>query len=150
MNNNASVHHATGHLLGLSNRGLVLLGSRCRACDEHYFPATSSCTYCCGTEMISCELGDQGTLWSWTVQGFQPKPPYNGGETAENFQPYGIGYIEMPSGIKVESRLTVADPSKLIIGMPMRLVEFDYGSGGNGSILRTFAFAPCNPTEEFN
>ncbi|WP_150302629.1 Zn-ribbon domain-containing OB-fold protein [Pseudomonas saliphila] len=147
MNSHATVHHATQHLLRSSEKGLVLLGSRCQACAEHYFPSADSCTRCAATDMLACELGARGVLWSWTVQAFQPKSPYNGGEAAEDFQPYGVGYIEMPSGIKVESRLTVADPARLRIGMPMHLVEADYG-GGADTVLRTFAFAPSNPAKE--
>ncbi|MEH6386816.1 MULTISPECIES: Zn-ribbon domain-containing OB-fold protein [Pseudomonas] len=147
MNDNVSVHHATRHLLNTSEQGLVLLGSRCVTCHEYYFPATDSCTRCCGSQMAVCELGSQGTLWSWTVQAFQPKSPYNGGEAPEDFEAYGVGYIEMPSGIRIESRLTISDPTKLTIGMPMHLVEADYGKSAD-AVLRTFAFTPSNPTEE--
>lgn len=142
MSGNLSVEHVTGHLLGRNGTGPVLLGSRCQSCGESYFPATSSCTRCCGTALTDCVLGDQGTLWSWTVQDFLPKSPYNSGESSDSFRPYGVGYIELPCGLKVESRLTCADPQQLQIGMPMQLVEIDYGQDA-GRQLRTFAFAPA-------
>lgn len=142
MSGSLSMQHVTGHLLGRSEAGPVLLGSRCQSCGEHYFPATSSCTRCCGTELGECVLGNRGELWSWTVQGFLPKSPYNSGESSEGFQPYGVGYVQLSCGLKVESRLTCADPQQLQIGMPMQLVEVDYGQK-EGHLLRTFAFAPA-------
>ncbi|MOA60130.1 hypothetical protein D3C78_1849350 [compost metagenome] len=48
----------------------------------------------------------------------------------------------MPCGVKVESRLTVADPQQLRIGMPMELTLVRYGRTAAGEPLHTFAFAP--------
>lgn len=147
MGSSQSIEHVTGHLLGRTEAGPSLLGSNCRSCGEYYFPVTGSCTRCCGTELRECELGSEGVLWSWTVQGFLPKEPYNSGESVENFNPYGVGYIQLPCGLKVESRLTCADPQQLQIGMRMQLVEVDYGQS-DGRLLRTFAFAPASSQQE--
>ena len=98
-----------------------LVGSRCDECGEVYFPATDSCTRCTATRMSAHDLGHRGTLWSWTIQGFLPKAPYNGGETPESFRPYGVGYVELPGEVRVEARLTESDPSELEIGMEMEL-----------------------------
>lgn len=122
-----------------------LLGSRCDDCGEVYFPVATSCTRCTSTRMSRVDLGSSGTLWSWTIQGFLPKAPYNSGETPETFQPYGVGYVEMASGIKVESRLTVADPAVLTIGMPLELTLIPYRVTGEGSEVSTFAFRPATP-----
>lgn len=121
-----------------------LVGSRCDECGEVYFPATDSCTRCTATRMSPHDLGHRGTLWSWTIQGFLPKAPYNSGETPETFRPYGVGYVEMESGIKVESRLTVADEALLQIGMPLELTLIPYRTTGEGdeSEVFTFAFRP--------
>lgn len=132
---------ATAHLLKTTPDGIELLGSQCNHCGEVYFPKTNSCTACCREDTREYSLGNSGVLWSWTVQSFLPKAPYNSGETPENFTPYGVGYIQMSSGVKVESRLTVADPKVLKIGMPMRLIVIQYGTG---QLLSTYAFAPCS------
>jgi uncharacterized OB-fold protein len=123
-------------------QGWTLMGSRCTACGEIFFPVQRSCTRCCGTELDSYDLGDRGTLWSWTIQGFQPKPPYDGGTGETTFQPYGVGYIQMPAQLKVESRLTINDPSQLKIGMPMQLTLDPYLRSGEGHEVVTFAFMP--------
>jgi uncharacterized OB-fold protein len=119
-----------------------LLGSRCTSCGEQYFPASPGCTRCCSMQMEPVELGDRGTLWAFTTQGFLPKAPYDGGQQADTFKPYGVGYVEMPSGVKVESRLTVGDAERLKVGMPMHLVIEAYGAAADGTSLGCYAFAP--------
>jgi uncharacterized OB-fold protein len=90
-------------------------------------------------------LGRRGTLWSYTVQRFQPKEPYAG---PEPFEPYGVGYVELPDGVIVESRLTTADPDELEIGAPMELVIEPFSTRTDGTQTMTFAFAPAADAEE--
>ena len=116
-----------------------LIGSRCRTCGTTTFPAQGSCPRCCGEDMEQRELSRRGTLWSYTVQGFQPKEPYAG---PQEFVPYGVGYVELPNDVIVESRLTVADPEQLEIGMPMELVIETFRREPDGTDVVTFAFAP--------
>ncbi|BAL24582.1 Zn-ribbon domain-containing OB-fold protein [Azoarcus sp. KH32C] len=136
---------ACGHLVQFRSDGPSLLGSRCRRCDELYFPAARSCTRCSGNDLEAWPLGSEGLLWSWTIQGYLPKAPYDSGETDADFTPYGVGYVEMPSGIKVESRLTVADPAALRIGMRMALTLEPYRVAPDGEPIFTYAFAPALP-----
>jgi uncharacterized OB-fold protein len=131
------------HLLRLDGVRPVLAGNRCSACGEVYFPAARGCTRCCGTQLDPFDLGHHGRLWSWTVQAFCPKPPYDGAETEADFQPYGVGYVEMACGVKVESRLTLADPARLRIGMAMELTLQPYRRHADGTALHTHAFAPA-------
>ena len=132
---------ASPNLIRFEGETPHLIGSRCDECGEVYFPATDSCTRCTATRMSSFDLGRHGTLWSWTIQGFLPKAPYDSGETPETFQPYGVGYVEMESGIKVESRLTLADEAQLRIGMPLELTLIPYRTSSDGEV-HTFAFRP--------
>ena len=75
--------------------------------------------------------------------GFPPKaPPYLGEADPEKFEAYGVGYIELPGQLKVESRLTISDPSLLKIGMKMKIVPEPIGQDDEGNELVTFAFAP--------
>lgn len=139
---------ACAHLLDLRDGRTSLVGSRCCRCDEVYFPATAGCTRCLSTDLQPFDIGSEGTLWSWTIQDFLPKAPYNSGETEADFEPYGVGYVEMPSGIKIESRLTVADPGRLQIGMPMRLALAKYGHTMHGEPIFTFVFSPLQAATE--
>jgi uncharacterized OB-fold protein len=135
------------HLLHLTGTRPTLLGSRCAACGELYFPAARGCTRCCGTQLEPFDLGRRGTLWSWTVQDFCPKPPYDGAASDADFRPYGVGYVELEGGLKVESRLTLADPARLRIGMPMELTLEPYRRDADGTLLHTYAFRPVDAEE---
>ena len=88
-------------------------------------------------------LSTRGTLWTWTIQGFLPKtPPYAGTETLETFKPYGVGYVELPGEIVVETRLTESDPDKLKIGMEMEMVIVPFKEDEEGNEIMTFMFKP--------
>jgi uncharacterized OB-fold protein len=117
-----------------------LIGSTCPACGTTTFPAQRTCPRCTGDGMEETLLHRTGTLWSYTVQGFRPpSPPYDG---PEEFEPYGVGYIELPGQVIVEARLTENDPDRLEIGMRMELVVVPYRRDGAGDNVLTFAFRP--------
>jgi uncharacterized OB-fold protein len=137
---NQQARLACPHLVAAVGRTLQLVGSRCTRCGEIYFPSCQACTRCSHTLFEVHPLGASGILWSWTVQGFLPKSPYNSGETEATFKPYGVGYVEMPSGIKIESRLIADDIRRLQIGMPMQLTLENYRTDEQGQIWSTFAF----------
>src|SRR5207244_12716509 len=105
-------------------------GSRGDACGVVTFPSRASRPSCTSTDVRDAELSSRGTLWTWTIQRFRPKsPPYAGRDTPETFEPYGVGYVELAGEVRVESRLTVNDPQRLRIGMPMQLVIVPFGEG---------------------
>jgi uncharacterized OB-fold protein len=107
----------------------ALLGSECAQCGTVTFPRQGACPRCTSTDVSDRRLSRRGTLWSWTVQRFRPKsPPYTGPEA---FEPYGVGYIELPGEVRVEARLTEFEG--LEIGMEMELTMIPEA---------TFAFRP--------
>ena len=55
--------------------------------------------------------------------------------TAE-FEPYGVGYVELPGEVRVEARLTESTPSACASGWPMELTLL--AAPGGGTV--TFAF----------
>jgi uncharacterized OB-fold protein len=83
-------------------------------------------------------LPRRGTLWTWTTQGFEPpSPPYRPESDGGEFEPYAVGYVELPGFLRVEGRLTESRPERLRIGMPMEVVAVTRGD------RVTFAFAPA-------
>ena len=70
-----------------------------------------------------------------------PSPPYTGA-TGDAFVPFGIGYVELPGEVKVEARLTEADPERLREGMEMELVVVPFRTDDKGNEVVTFAFRP--------
>jgi uncharacterized OB-fold protein len=120
----------------------ALLGSRCKNCGIATFPVADSCLACSSQDMEREELPGRGTLWTWTVQQFMPKTPYNSGETMETFKPYGVGYLELPGGVRVAGRLTENDPEKIKIGMEMDVVFEPFRTEENGDEVINFFFKP--------
>ncbi len=124
-----------------------LLGSRCRQCGEATFPAQNDCRSCSGRETDVVTLGSRGTLWTWTIQSFMPKSPYHSDETPETFKPYGVGYVEMPGGVRVEARLIPNQREELHIGMPMQLEIIPFRTDEDGNQIMTFCFRALEENE---
>jgi uncharacterized OB-fold protein len=87
------------------------------------------------------ELGRDGILWSWTVQRFAPKQPYDGAVGAD-FRPFAVGYVEIPGEIIVESRLVGVAFDQLRLGLPLRLTTETYRVDPDGTGILTYAFEP--------
>lgn len=115
--------------------GPALLGSRCADCGAHTFPRQGGCPRCTGETMAEVALAREGVLWSWTIQGFRPKPPYTGTDDH-----YGVGYVELPGQLIVAARLVEDDPAKLAIGMPVELTFVPFREDADGRPVYTFAF----------
>jgi uncharacterized OB-fold protein len=123
----------------------LLLGAQCGECAAYAFPSQGSCPRC-SAEMKSVELSPTGTVWTWTSQEFLPKaPPYAGEETAETFQPYYVGYVELEGQLRVESRLVGFADEHPRIGQQVELVVLPFRTDEDGCEVMSYAFAP---TEE--
>ena len=110
-----------------------LLGGFCKECNRKYFPRPKYCCACLGP-VKECDLGSDGTIYSFTV--VRTKPPWG------LPQPYSAGYIDLASGLRIYCLLDPAAIDQLQIGMPVRLAVEPLGNDVNGSpCLRPF-FAP--------
>lgn len=83
-----------------------------------------------------------GPLWSWTMQRFAPKSPYDG-PVGEAFQPYAVAYVQLGDKLIVEGRVTLGAHLPLQIGQPMRVVREVYAHTPDGQSVETYAFAPA-------
>ena len=120
-----------------------LIGSRCDDCGTVTFPVQSRCPRCSTTTMSDLELPTEGTLVSWTTQGFPPAVDYMEDPTGASFEPFGVGLVQLGDVVKVESRLTVSDPDQLDFGMPVELRIVPFYTNAAGEEIVTFAFAPA-------
>lgn len=119
--------------------GVRLIGSRCRNCGTATFPSQASCAKCTSLDVVDELLPSTGLLWSWTVQRFRPKsPPYTG---STEFEPFGVGYVELPGACRVESRLVGTPLDRLVIGLEMEVTTMTV-LGRDDAEVTTFAFAP--------
>ena len=134
----AGLNPVAGGLIAGTPGAPQLIGSRCRTCGTVAFPRQSSCQACMSVDVDEHLLARRGPLWTWTIQCFPPKsPPYSG--SAEDFEPYGVGYVELGGEVRVEGLLTEADPARLTIGMEMELTLVP--APGQPELV-TFAFRP--------
>jgi uncharacterized OB-fold protein len=90
-----------------------LVGGECAACGRRHFPRADWCPWCGAEEPATVTLSTEGRLWSWTA--VTAAPPGYPGEV-----PYGFGVVELPAdGLRIVTRLTVADPDALREGQPV-------------------------------
>jgi len=110
-----------------------LVGGRCRACGRHQFPRSSLCPYCGADDVAEALLSPDGTLWAWTAVTAAP-PGYRGDV------PYGFGVVELPEGLRVITRLTESDPTRLRFGQDVRLQIVLLHRDDEGRDVLTWAF----------
>jgi uncharacterized OB-fold protein len=119
-----------------------LLGSRCPSCGTVVFPAQDGCPRCGEQGMDRTELARRGTLWTWTTQDFLPKEPYAGPETEEDFAGYLVGYVELPDGVRVVTRLVDLDRADVRIGMELELRLLPFTTDPDGTEVVAYGFGP--------
>lgn len=91
------------------------------------------------------ELPRKGRIWSWTVQRFRPKsPPYAG---PAEFEPFAVGYVELPDAVIVETPLTGIAFDALAIGMEVETVLVPLTDASGRTVL-TYAFTACDSATE--
>ena len=120
-----------------------LIGSRCGACGATTWPRQPRCPRCSAPDMTDLLLPRRGTLVAWTTQGFVPKLPYAGTETGDNFEPFGIGLVQLADDVRVEARLTESDPQALRFGMDVELTFVPLYVDDAGEEILTCAFTPA-------
>lgn len=90
-----------------------LVGGRHRVTGRIVFPCPP------GQDYAPYPLGREGTLWSYTIQRYRPKsPPYAGPDA---FEPWAVGYVELPGEVIVETRLVNVAFDAIHIGMALEL-----------------------------
>ncbi|HWO93716.1 MAG TPA: zinc ribbon domain-containing protein, partial [Dehalococcoidia bacterium] len=97
------------------NEAPRLLGSRCRACGEHFFPRRVVCAKCLARDIEDVELSPRGKLYTWT-HVFVPMF----GAQRTDLNEYDVGQVDLPEGVRVQTTLT-GDTSKLRIGGEMEI-----------------------------
>jgi uncharacterized OB-fold protein len=113
-----------------------LLGSRCGACGEHFFPRRHVCARCLAEGCDDVELGPRGRLWTWTyvhVPLFAKKDAPVAG--------YGVGQVDLPEGPRVQSILR-GGPDDLAIGMEVELDLESLRTDEEGREVVIFRFRP--------
>jgi uncharacterized OB-fold protein len=115
-----------------------LFGGRHRQTGRIVFPCPAGSE---GAQYETIKLGRSGTLWSWTIQRFPPKsPPYAGPKV---FEPFAMGYVELPGETIVVARLTGVAFDALQVGQALTMTTLPFATDPDGTIVLTYAFAPA-------
>lgn len=120
-----------------------LLGSRCPACGEQFFPRRHVCASCLAVGCEDVELGPRGRLWTWTyvhVPLFAKKD--------RRVDAYGVGQVDLPEGPRVQTIL-LGGRDDFEIGMELELdletLRIDERTGDEVVIFR---FRPADLVPE--
>jgi uncharacterized OB-fold protein len=112
-----------------------LVAGYCEECARLHFPRSPNFPYCssesCGERLV----GNTGKLHLFTTVVNRP-PGYRGAV------PFGFGVVELPEGLRVVSRLTESDVSRLHFGQSVRLVVTPLHQDEEGRSVTTYAFRP--------
>lgn len=114
---------------------IVLLGGYSPTSGAYHFPRRQRCPYSGAEDVEPVALSGRGTLWAWTAVTIAP-----GGY--EGDLPYGFGIVELPEGLRVVTRLTESDPSRLAFGQVVQVVPEVVATDDDGNDVVTWAFAP--------
>ncbi len=119
--------------------GPRLLGSKCTTCETPYFPKAAIChnPNCNDSKLEDAQFGPNGTLWSYTVQYYPPPPP---AKYDEPFEPYALGLIDLPEGLRVLSKVTADDIEAIEVGGAVHLVIEKLHTNAEGKEVVTFKF----------
>jgi uncharacterized OB-fold protein len=117
--------------------GPRLLGSRCRACGEHFFPRRVVCARCLAQDCEDVLLSPAGTLYTFTYVHF----PLFASSRADHGG-YAVGQVDLPEGPRVQSVLS-GGPDAFRIGMRMELDLETLRETKEGEEVVIFRFRPA-------
>jgi uncharacterized OB-fold protein len=112
---------------------IALIGGYSPSSERFHFPLLDSCPYSGAADVERVVLSSEATLWAWTAVTAAP-PGYAGPV------PFGFGVVELVhEQLRVITRLTEPDPSRLEYGQAMQLVAETLPLE-NGETVTTWAF----------
>lgn len=115
-----------------------LLGSRCGACGETFFPRRQVCANCLAEGCDDVELGPRGTLWTWTYVHVPLFAKRDGSVSS-----YGVGQVDLAEGPRVQAIL-VGDRDEFSIGMDLELDLEPLRTDDDGNEVVIFRFRPAD------
>lgn len=116
-----------------------LMGSRCRDCGEVFFGTAVACQQCQGDKMEDIVLSNHGTLYGYTVIRNKPPGDYKG---PEPFEPFPVGLVELPEGIRILAPLTGISFEELKVGTELELSIEELYEDEAGRRVLTYKFRP--------
>ncbi len=93
--------------------GGVLLGNKCTACGQIFFPKVKLCLACLHEELEEAPLSRRGRLYSYTI-AHMPCSFFS--------PPHAMGYVDFPEGVRVFAPLKIIEEKPFEVGMEMEVV----------------------------
>jgi uncharacterized OB-fold protein len=112
-----------------------LVANQCTSCGARYFDRRNACAGCFGTSFTKADVPTDGEVRSFTIVTFAaPGVPV----------PFVSAIIDC-QGTSVRANLinVDADPSKVSLGMKVRLATYSLGVDDNGTEAVGFGFEPA-------
>ena len=112
-----------------------LLGSHCSACGAFFFPQQTLCTQCFAEGSLKEHpLKNQGTLYSFTIVERETLAP-------KGFKvPYAYGYVDLPEGVRVLSKIVDWKPETLKLSAPVEFLLEEIRENPSGEKVFGFRF----------
>lgn len=114
-----------------------LAGSKCRSCGEMGLGMLEACPNCGSEDLSQVTLGDEGTLYTYTIVRHRPPGNYRG---PAEFKPFGLGLVEIDGVIRIMAPL-LPEIDSIRIGMPLRLHPYVLRTDENEAEVIAFAYA---------
>jgi len=114
-----------------------LLGSRCPACGEHFFPRRHLCATCLAEGCDDVLLGPRGRIHTWTwvhVPLFAKRD--------QSVGTYGVAQVDFPEGPRVQGIL-MGERDQMRIGLEVEL-GLESLSENDGDEVVIFRFLPVD------
>jgi uncharacterized OB-fold protein len=111
-----------------------LLGSFAAGSGLYFWPRRKRCPVS-RTPVVDVDLGPTGVLHAWTFLHVPRMGQVSFGDTGG----YGVGQIDLPEGVRVQSVLS-GSPDDWSIGDEMGLTTFPVGTEEDGEEMVTFRF----------
>ncbi len=113
-----------------------LLGSRCPACGEHFFPRRVVCGRCLAEGCADVLLGPRGHIYTWT---YVHVPLF--AKRDRKVSSYGVAQVDLPEGPRVQGIL-LGESDDFHIGMEVELDLETLGQDAEGDEVVIFRFRP--------
>lgn len=93
-----------------------LTGTVCKKCGKKYFPPRMDCAQCFDSEVEWFEIRGPGKLVTHSTVNFGPSG-------FEEVQPYTLGIVDFPEGVRVLAKISKKiDPKDIKAGMELKPV----------------------------
>ena len=121
---------------GSGDAPVRLRGSRCRACDEVFYPRRLVCAKCLHEGTVDVLLSTRGTLYTWT---WVHVPLF--AKADATVSEYAVGQVDLPEGPRIQAIL-MGGPEEFSIGMQLELGLETLRQDADGNDVVIYRFTP--------